>query len=200
VNRRQFMAAAAALNTAVMAGPRAFAARARARDARAIERVITDVRFAPSAAFGAAVAKTGARVSAIDGDITRIWFDDIADHFAAGSGPVAGLTTARTALVLVELARGPGVRVLWRAEHGVLPDGRIRHDLEGPVALVERAAEVAGTADWNLRLARLLAATKHAKGEHARLRVRGVTGDASAPKLEETLSSWVLVPRRTALG
>lgn len=113
MNRRQFLARTAVLNVPLLAAQRVFAQPWQTAPESQFERVIADARFAPSIAFAEAMARKGVRISTIDGDPTRLWFDDLARHFASGSAPIAGLTSERTALVMTELARGPGVRVLW---------------------------------------------------------------------------------------
>jgi hypothetical protein len=198
VNRRQFMARTAALNVALMAVPPAFAAPWQTSCGPRLGRVVADARFAPSVAFAAAMAANGTPTSTTDGDLTSLWFDDLARHFAQSSAAIAGLTTARTALVMIELARGPGVRVLWRGEHMAMPDGSLQHELEGAAAIVARAAELTGTSEWSASLASVLSEAAYSQGLQKR-RVRAIVHAPRAVGLiEETLSSWVLVPRRTA--
>lgn len=198
MNRRQFMARTAALKLALISIPPAFAAPGSTARSERLERVVADARFAPSVAFAAAMAANGTRVSATDGDLTSLWFDDLARHFATGSAPIAGLTTSRTALVMIELARGPGVRVLWRAEHSALPDRSWRHELQGSAALVARVAELGPATDWAVGLASLLAGAAYDRDGQARRTSAIVGPPGAAGIIEDTLSSWVLLPRRTA--
>lgn len=202
-----------------MAAPRAFAVPGSTMFPKRFERVVADTRFSPSVAFASAMAQIGTRVSTTDGDLTSLWFDDLAQHFAQGGNAVAGLTTARTALVMIELARGPGVRVLWRAEHEAMPDGGWRHELQGSAALVDRASALGSTPAWTAGLASLLAEGAEVEVGSTRqtravvcapgpaVRTPGVALREPGPavrtplaiaSLEPTFSSWVLAPRQTA--
>jgi hypothetical protein len=166
VNRRQFLVTTAALNVPVLAARPVFAASWSASGIRLLDRVVADSRFAQSVAFAAAMAKTGARVSMIDGDPATLWFGDLAGHFAINGAPIAGLTTARTALVMIELAKGPGVRILWHSEHRALAEGSLQHEMLSPPSSGALATQIRQSLE--------------------RTTVGG---------LEETLSSWVLAPR-----
>lgn len=200
VNRRQFISRAAALEFALIAHPRAFAAPGSHCYSMFPGRVIADTRLAPSVAFAAAMAGTGARVSETDGDLTSLWFDDLARHFACSNAPVSGLTSARTALVMTELARGPGVRVLWRAEHVALSDGTWRHEFEAGAAIVARAAGLAATADWTTDLGSLLADARAGLSAPAERMSAVIYTESGLSCRERTLSSWVLLPRNSPPG
>ncbi len=192
------MARTAALNVALSAAPGAFAAPGLAPHSTSFERVVADLRLAPSRAFAATMAEQGTRVSTIDGDLTSLWFADFATHFAAGGGPIVGLTTARTALVMTELARGPGVRVLWRAEHERQPDGSLRHEIEGSAAVVASAEGLGQARDWVAGLAAVVAELADDRAWQAPMARAVVRAPRAGESLEETLSSWVLLPRRAA--
>jgi hypothetical protein len=190
------MARAAALNIALSGVPQAFAAAGRASHGASFERVVADSRLEPSLAFATTMARHGVRVSATDGDLTALWFDDLARHFASGNGPIAGLTTSRTALVMTELARGPGVRVLWRADHMAMPDGGMRHEVQGAASLVAQAGDLGRQPDWIAGLAAAVAGHATASGARGPTKTAVVHSSAAGESLEETLSSWVLIPRR----
>jgi hypothetical protein len=73
--------------------------------------ILYDLRFPESRAFGAEVARQGGPVRAIDGDITRLWFDELAPRWQRGQGLIAGMTTGRTLLCLERLAWEHRLRV-----------------------------------------------------------------------------------------
>ena len=170
--------------------------------------------------------KRGAPVAETAGDLTRLWFDDLARRFEVGGLPVAGLTTMRTALVMIELTRSPGVRVLWHAEHAEHPasgESLIEHRAYGSAALVSRTAQIGAGRDWSVSLANMLAdETVHTRiGPQPNVSTvervaRPTTGGAAladapdAPAARaarrasgiatyrEPLASWVLMPRGPA--
>jgi len=200
VNRRQFMTRTAALNVALVGVPRVFASPGQLARATRLERVVADARFKESVAFAAAMSAIGTQVSVTDGDLTSLWFDDLARHFAGSSAPIAGLTTPRTALVMTELARGPGVSVLWHADHVAMPDGSLRHEMHGCAELVARAAELCEISGWHEGLGSMLAEAEHFHVGLASNATRVVRAPRAVGCLEETLSSWVLAPRDAVRG
>ena len=190
------MAGTVALNVALAAARPVLGAPPQAVHAFRPTRVVADLRFAPSVAFAKAMAERHVRISAIDGDPTALWFDDLKNHFADSTLPITGLTSARVALVLVELARGPGVRVLWRADHLPLPDRSLRHEIEGAPALVAAASAGLAETDWASALASALADAKSDHGGPTPNLRAAVNTAQPAARLDERLSSWLLVPAR----
>jgi len=73
--------------------------------------ILFDVRFPESRTYGAEVARQGGPARAIDGDITQLWFDELAPRWRRGQGAVAGMTTGRTLLCLEQLAWDHRLRV-----------------------------------------------------------------------------------------
>ena len=90
-------------------------------------RILYDRRFAASRRFGADIARRGGWALAIDGDVTALWFDELAPRWARGEGVVAGMTTGRTLLCLERLAWDQRLRVTMRVAHvpDMDKDGRI---------------------------------------------------------------------------
>ncbi len=226
MNRRQFLARTASLNIPLLALPQALATPGDSFAAAGFERVVADTRIPQSNAFAAAMKKRGAPVAETAGDLTRLWFDDLARRFEVGGLPVAGLTTMRTALVMIELTRSPGVRVLWHAEHAASGESVIEHRAYGSAALVSRTAQIGAGRDWSVSLANMLAdETVHTRiGPQPNVSTvervaRPTTGGAAladapdapdAPAARaarrassiatnrEPLASWVLMPRGPA--
>ncbi len=73
--------------------------------------ILYDIRFPESRAFGATVLRQGGPARAIDGDITQLWFEELAPRWQRGKGLVAGMTTGRTLLCLEQLAWDHRLRV-----------------------------------------------------------------------------------------
>ena len=84
---------------------------------REILGVVYDIRFAESVAFAARSAALGVRAHAIDGDMTRLWFDEIYHRWQQRPTALAGLTTHGPMFCFGELARDVMMRVVYRAEH-----------------------------------------------------------------------------------
>ena len=85
--------------------------------------VVYDTRFAESVAFARRSAALGVQVHAINGDMTRLWFDVIYHRWQQQPTALAGLTAHGPMFCFAELARDVGMRVVFRAEHP-LADGR----------------------------------------------------------------------------
>ena len=73
--------------------------------------ILYDIRFPDSRAFGATVLRQGGPARAIDGDITQLWFEELAPRWRRGQGLIAGMTTGRTLLCLERLAWDHRLRV-----------------------------------------------------------------------------------------
>lgn len=112
MNRRQFVLAGMASFGAVpiLASVSNHVASTRGGAALDPYAILYDTRFADSRAFGAEVARNGGPARAIDGDITRLWFEELAPRWQRGEGTVAGMTTGRTLLCLERLAWDHGLR------------------------------------------------------------------------------------------
>ncbi len=91
--------------------------------------VLFDSRFAEARAFGAEGARLRMNVRGFDGDITNVWFHELAPVWRsiASSGravatadmALAGLTQYGALFCLERLAWDAGMRVVYRAEHAV---------------------------------------------------------------------------------
>jgi len=88
-----------------------------------IYKVIFDDRFSAARAFGASAAINRMRTTAIRGDITALWLDDLKAHWESGGAAIAGMTTTRALLCLEQLAHDTWRRVLRRAEYRAVPAG-----------------------------------------------------------------------------
>jgi hypothetical protein len=86
--------------------------------------VVFDTRFAIARAFGVRAASNGVPTTAIAGDVTALWRQELMPLWSMGDstdrGSIAGMTTPRTLLCLEQLAHDSWRRVL-RREHRLLP-------------------------------------------------------------------------------
>jgi len=104
-----------------LAAPSASSALAAAPEP-AIFRAIYDDRFAEARDFARTAAARGWPVRAIQGDVTRVWFDELDLRWRAGPAAIAGVTVPVSLFCLETLARDRGLRLAARAE---LAGGRL---------------------------------------------------------------------------
>ena len=89
---------------------------ARAQAPLAIHRAIYDERFDAGRTFAAQARQRGWAVRAIRGDVTDLWFNDLALRWKQGPAPIAGLTAKNSLFCLERLAWDAGMRVVSRTE------------------------------------------------------------------------------------
>jgi hypothetical protein len=156
-------------------------------------KVVYDVRFPPSRAFAARAMQLGVAAHAIDGDMTRFWYDDVYHRWKQGAVALAGLTAHGPMFCFEQLAMAERMRVVFRAEHRLAPAGGIDHDFFGPVGMLGDARRMIGRSDWGAGMADLV--TRCAGG---RTEIACAAGRA-APNVAvgidgESLYSWVIAP------
>lgn len=190
VGRRSFLKGAAAAASLASGATAASAAPSCAR--LAVYRTIFDPSHPISAAFGLAAARLGRSMAAIDGDVTRLWYDDLGPRWREQPVAIAGLTTPAAAFCLEGLASDVFMRPLFRGEHRPTPDGW-EHRLTGPMAMLRPASSLA-CADWGAVAARLLASPPAPGGSKASTTVVSAASRTVPPG--PGLVSFVLAPRR----
>ena len=105
--------------------------------------VVYDRRFAQGVAFAERMAALGIAAYAIDGDMTRLWYDELHHRWQQSPSAIAGLTAHGPLFCFAELARDVRMRVVFRAEHR--PDGGgIAHAVTGPVPMLAAASSACG--------------------------------------------------------
>ena len=195
LNRRTFLQAgvtavplAAGATLALGAGQ----AKAGSVPAVPLHTVVYDERFADSIAFANEARWMGQRTSAIRGDITKLWYDDLYHAWQNGPVAIAGLTTQDAMFCLEIFGNDAGLRLLVKGEHRI-EAGRVEHRMNGPeLALAGTSLDKCG-ADWSGRMAQLLVgcpATREGRTEF--------TAVSAARPVDEplTLVSWLLAPRQ----
>lgn len=154
--------------------------------------VVYDERFADSVAFAKEARWMGQRTSAISGDVTKLWYDDLYHAWRNGPVAIAGLTTRDAMFCLEIMGNDAGLRLLVKGEHRI-DAGRIEHRMNGPELAVAGASLDKCGADWSLSLAQMLVGCPATR--EGRTEVTAVSGVAAASE-PVTLVSWLLAPRQ----
>jgi TAT (twin-arginine translocation) pathway signal sequence len=105
-------------------------------------RAVFDERFAECRGFAAELYTAGVFTSGIQGDISRLWYEDLRVHLRANRLPVVGLTNRAALFCLEELARDVDMRVIFRADHLSDQTGVTEHSAVGPASLVAVARDL----------------------------------------------------------
>jgi hypothetical protein len=156
-------------------------------------KVIYDERHASSRAFAAEVARLGAPVHAIKGDITDLWFRDLDARWKKQPVAIAGLTEHGALFCLERLSWDHGMRVIYRADHTYRADGYMEHEFSGSERMLREAVDLSSSGpDWSARVASLLTRCPAARAQASKLTV--VTPAARQAGDPEHLVSWVIAP------
>lgn len=175
--------------------------------------VLLDERFAQAQRFGTAAERHGLPVRRVNSDLTQLWYAQLQPLWRRELRPLAGLTSYAALFCLAELARDPGMRIVYHGTHTPLGQDEIEHVLEGPRreapqsapdVHVERSAREA----WTARLAAWIAWREARIGwgqlrpvSHARAIRCPPAGASLARGLEQPLYSWVIAqPARDGEG
>jgi hypothetical protein len=155
-------------------------------------RIVYEGSAATGRAFGHEAARLGGAVREIRGDMTQVWYEEIAPRWRQEGAAIAGLTAAGALFCFEQLAWDAGMRVVYRAQHSYREDGTPIHALQAPAALHSWAGALSATGErWSEELAR---------------RVMRVPAGLPALPVEpplidlqratSTLLSWVIAPVR----
>lgn len=112
--RREFLQAGVAASLLPLALP---VGRTHADAAPALYRVLYDVRFTESVAYGREAARHGLATTGFAGDITDFWYHDLSLQWRQQPVSIAGMTTHGPLFCLERWAWDHGLRVVSRAEH-----------------------------------------------------------------------------------
>ena len=188
IGRRDILRGAAALPLAAHPFTRALAA---TQESLALERFVFDVRFTESGAIAEHVKRIGVRLSPVDDDLMKLWYDDLDLAWRHKPMALAGVTLADALFVLETFALDRNMHVVYRGEHGLVENGRIAHRLAGPAALIERLDPL--PEDWEGALANAL--TKCPLGAPRTARAELVSGGRELSLRDVPLYSWIIAPR-----
>ena len=197
-SRREVLSAglAGGALAAVPALRRAGAAPLATGDGAVPYRVVVDERFPAALALAAAAHARLWNVSAIRGDVTALWYEELALRWRAGPAPIAGMTTTSALFCLERLAWDAQMRLNLRIDHRGDREGRVEHTLAAQPGLIT-GRDIAGLAraDFATVLPPLLArSTQAARGQHEARTFAGARGSlARSP--DERLVSWSIGTR-----
>jgi hypothetical protein len=155
-------------------------------------KAIYDVRFPQSAAFAERAIELGVAVHAIDGDMTRFWYEDLYHRWKQGPAAIAGLTAHGPLFCLEQLALDQRMRVVFRAEHKPVADSCVDHEFAGPAGMLDDARSIVAHRDWASRMADLVVSCPSGRAE---ITVgEGRTERSETVDASESLYSWVIAP------
>ena len=146
--------------------------------------------------FGQAGQAAGLPVEPIGADLTALW-RDLTLRWRQERVALAGLTTEAAALYLQLFAQDAGLRLVYRASHTPLSDGRVRHYLNGPRATLQHAALLDTEEHWALGSLALLCRCTADVASKATLTRTSPSGHAASflqGVPQGRLVSWVLAP------
>jgi hypothetical protein len=126
-----------------------------ARSAVALDLALYDDRYAEGRRFAAVAGAQGVATRALDnGDITRLWYEELERLLRRELVAIAGFTQFGPMFVVERLAAERGMRIALRIEHRGMPDGTLTHVFEGPreTLALARASE---NSDWPALMAAL---------------------------------------------
>jgi hypothetical protein len=155
-----------------------------------LDRVLFDSRYAECRSFAAAARRCGHETAALEGDVTRLWYDTLCPRWAAGGGAIAGMTAHSSLFCLEQLAKDHWMRVVIRIEHrSGIPSHRIT---ASDSMLTRSCAALDARPAWPGQVASLLTACGRAKDQPHSIRVIPRL-DADAPASRSVnLVSWVI--------
>lgn len=162
---------------------------------------VYDRRFEESRVFAASAGRMGLDVRAIEGDMTRLWYDEIYHEWRRRPVAIAGLTAHGPMFCFDQLGRDCGMRVIFRAEHRPESDGTLRHSLSGPASLVGRCEATGlagGSQHWTALMAELVGSCRSGRTEIASAELvsgaESLATDLARSADVDALYTWVIAP------
>jgi len=154
-----------------------------------LQRAVFDERFEESLAFAVAMKRRNVVTSGIQGDVARLWYEDLRARLSHRPAPIAGLTNRVTLFCLEELARDVGAKVCFRVDHVIYANGHVQHEAVGPAPVVEAARKLRPTLGFGRVMAEL--ASQFDASGPSDIGAQKRTGPFS-PENKVALVSWVI--------
>jgi len=164
-----------------------------AGEAVPLYKVIYDRRFSESVAFASRAEALGLPVHAIEGDMTKFWYEELYHVWKQGPVAIAGLTAHGALFCFDQLGRDQGLRVVFRAEHSLRPNGRVEHELSGPLSMLSDSMALGDADDrWGGTMADVIA---HCPNGRSEISIASATTAHCEHEADaESLYSWVIAP------
>jgi hypothetical protein len=195
-NRREFLQIGLAASTLPLAGPAALAATEAVYGSTPtipLYKVLYDRRFPAGVAFAQRAVARGLVPHAMDGDMTRFWYDDLYHRWREGPAAIAGLTAHGALFCLEQLAWDQRMRVVLRVEHSrAAEQGCVVHRLEGAGGLLPAAIDAIRDPAWAAAMADVVAECP--RGRVASQTASALTKQAAMLPSSESLFTWVIAP------
>jgi len=153
--------------------------------------VVYDARLAASVSFGRRAEALGLRAHAIEGDMTRLWYDEVYHRWQERPAALAGLTAHGPMFCFVELARDVRMRLVFRAEHQPTAGAALTHAFRAPVSMLSDAVDACRRpGSFGVAMADVVSRCPSGRAEIAEATMPG------GPALPEAdaLYTWVIAP------
>jgi len=151
---------------------------------------IYDSAFSESLAFANAIQVSGsAAAKDIQGDLGKLWYEQLRSQLLSDRRPIIGLTTRLDLFCLEELARDVGMKVSLRVDHLIDQHGKVEHQVNGsPLSnsSLDNLGHSAGFGSKMAELSELLLADQSAD-----IAAQKLTGP-NAPANKTALVTWVI--------
>lgn len=157
-----------------------------------LHRLLVDRTIPESVRLGTFADLLADEIIEFDGDLTRLWQDELRMQWPGGPRTIGGLTRPSVLMVLEQLGRDHGARIIFSAEHQNRGSG-IQHELMGCSKLLDNP-EFSSGHDWVADMARYIAASPMqtpARKASTRYTTRGQTGLSQD---QSRLVTWVMAP------
>jgi len=155
--------------------------------------IVADTRIAASHDFAAQAVPNSERIAWIEGDITKLWYEELDARWRDERIAVTGLTEYGPFFCLERLAMDRGLRVAFKVSHR--RDGsQLLHEICGPKeVMTEQALNDLSEQRWPAQAARMAVASRAGGQIISQLRKMSSVVDDRWP----LLVSWMIVPKRT---
>jgi hypothetical protein len=196
-NRREFLRIGITASALPFANQAARAAGVGAGEPVRLYKVLYDRRIPASVAFARRAASLGVPTHAMEGDMTRFWYDDLYYRWRDAPAAIAGLTAHGPLFCLERLAWDQKMRVVFRGEHRPVDGGWVRHELSGPEPMLRDAEAAVHARSWSARLADVVTRCPRGASE-----IGAATASTRAvlemPADADSVFCWVIAPAAKA--
>lgn len=160
-----------------------------------IYKIVFDRRYGHSVRFAERAAALGLATAAIEGDMTRVWYDDIHHEWRRRPIAIAGLTAHGPLFCFEQLGRDTGLRVVFRAEHRHAQHNELWHTLSGPEPMLDVCAALdrAGSR-WPATMADAVASCPTGRWRTRAGRAATPNAEWPADARDVNLYTWIIAP------